>query len=685
MAAEALYIEDELETVDFPDVSKIDPAFKIDADWVSTAFMIGGRDFEDPDVGRNQYFSSAARKWTDTRMGGSIGVGTRSQACPFGDIRDPGRSGFRNKVTYESVGGNYGMGRDYSRRHDDTEQIVYMRFGVPEFNSLTRFFRLAFDPNITNMVNTGRPKGFMYNLGAVLGTLVFVSAFPIGTLILVGLRALNWFFVRPVSRYYSLKPTMFTYWTAVSSLITHMTINRGLFPRNTSVGNVVNGDQTPGTRQNLDKATLDNLTKLMPDIFLPNYGIDVFAVITRAQRTYNHMQTMAYKSATAMDDTDWEGKVKKRYQDRVVQSPNDSSLVAWLREHTKLSYYLDSASQVEADVRTDRITDEPLKKVPDGFAAYYDAEFSNGAEFATFRVDHTGSSSITFNNSVKETDLAMKFNSTSNTMRELNFNFAGGNITDNAFGNAVEAMMGGLKDLTIGGLSWMTFGIGNAVAGLLGGGFVDIPKHWDNSEVTLPTASFSRVLTAPYNNPISLIHKLDLYICMLIAAIAPRSTGKQSYGSPFLCQWWHPGRSQASLGIFKSLTIERGVGNLPFDEKGVALSAKVTFELLDLSSIMHMPISTGTAFSLTETGDMGMDEDNILKDYLAVMAGMDVSSQFYASKKLEIKAAHLFNAYDQMTSPARWAAVTHNLLRDTPFGWFGDAAGAFGNATERGR
>lgn len=673
--------------VDFPDIGKNFTEFEIDDTWVSEAFLIGKEDFEDPDVATNMYFSSASRKWTDTRIGGSIGVGARPQACQYSDIPDPGVGEFRNKLGIEMVNGNYGMGRDYSTRIDDTDRIVFVRFGVPQFNSITRFFILAFDPNITSMVNTGRPKGWMYTIGEVIGTIVFVSAFPVGTLVLIGMRLISSYFTQPSSRYYSLKPTMYMYWSAVESLLNHLAINRGLYPRNATHGNETTGDQTVNTRQSIDKETLDVLVSMMPDVFTEDYGITVFGVITRAQRTFNAIQTQIYDRSSKASDTEYDGIIKKRYLERVRHSPNDFSLAKWLSEHVKLSYYLDSDKESEADVRIDRTSNQPIRKVPDSFQAYYDAEFSLGAEFAAFRVDQTGSSTVSFTNNVKDTDLAVKLNGLSADARELKFSFAGGNIFDNPIGNAFETVAAAAKDVVVGGLNLATFGLGNAVIGLAGGGYVDIPKHWDSSTVQLPTLTYSRTLVAPYNNVISILQNIDFYVCMAMAMVAPLSTGKQSYGSPFLCQWWDRGRNQASLGICKECTIERGVGNLPFDMYGAALAVKVSFTFLDLSSIMSMPISSGTLFNTLrpDQPDMGIDEDNILKDYLAVMAGMDIKHQFYKTSKAQLSRARKARKWALATSPARWAAITHDSLMHTPFGWFGDAASGYNSAIEQSR
>lgn len=82
------------------------------------------------------------------------------------------------------------------------------------------------------------------------------------------------------------------------------------------------------------------------------------------------------------------------------------------------------------------------------------------------------------------------------------------------------------------------------------------------------------------------------------------------------------------------------------------MAIDVSFSVMDLSSIMHMPISTGGLFE----ADMSMDQDNILMDYLAVLAGQDLYSQLYMLPRAKLKAAKQLRTVDRLTSPAYWAS-----------------------------
>jgi hypothetical protein len=198
---------------------------------------------------------------------------------------------------------------------------------------------------------------------------------------------------------------------------------------------------------------------------------------------------------------------------------------------------------------------------------------------------------------------------------------------------------------------------------------------------------------------------------MLLAGALPLSTGKSSYTSPFICELYDRGRCQIRLGMVESLSISRGTSNLAFNLKGNALALQVSFSVVDLSSILHMPISTGSLTASTTgavggaiaggavggpagalaggavggvagealggafSGDMTLDEDNILCDYLAVLAGQDMYTQMYPMAKAKLIAAKRLAQARVLTSPAYWASVTHEeltsgMLKYTPFGAF---------------
>ena len=107
-----------------------------------------------------------------------------------------------------------------------------------------------------------------------------------------------------------------------------------------------------------------------------------------------------------------------------------------------------------------------------------------------------------------------------------------------------------------------------------------------------------------------------------------------------------------------SLSFNRGTSNLGFDIKGNALAVEVSLTVTDLSSIMHMPISTGMLSKIDMTGD----EDNILMDYLATIAAQDLYSQIYNMEKAKLAWTRAVYSAGALLSPAAWASATHESM-----------------------
>jgi hypothetical protein len=145
---------------------------------------------------------------------------------------------------------------------------------------------------------------------------------------------------------------------------------------------------------------------------------------------------------------------------------------------------------------------------------------------------------------------------------------------------------------------------------------------------------------------------------MLIAGIAPRSTGKSSYGAPFICQLFDRGRTQSQLCALESLTVTRGSSNLGFSTDGKALAIDVSFSFISLSEIMHMPITNGGLKDAFQ--GFGIDDDNMISDYLAVLAGQDMHTQIYAAPRMFMRLAKLSASIGKLGSPHWLASFSHD-------------------------
>jgi hypothetical protein len=201
----------------------------------------------------------------------------------------------------------------------------------------------------------------------------------------------------------------------------------------------------------------------------------------------------------------------------------------------------------------------------DRLIEHADAEFRDGSEFAIFRVDHTGSVSESFGNSTAPSSMVQKLNDISSGFREARFSFADGNILGGAIGDAIGSVVSAVSDVAIGAADGVSLGFAGLLAGLGGSGYLDVPEHWQNSTASLPRGSYTIKLISPYGNPISRMNNIWIPFYMLLAGGMPRSTGKQSYTSPYYCQIYDRGRLQSRLAMVESISVTRGTSHLPFD------------------------------------------------------------------------------------------------------------------------
>ena len=191
--------------------------------------------------------------------------------------------------------------------------------------------------------------------------------------------------------------------------------------------------------------------------------------------------------------------------------------------------------------------------------------------------------------------------------------------------------------------------MGIILIGLLGGGMLDMPKMWDDSEVTLSSHSYKISVSSPYNNPISLMMKLDFIVAMLLAGTSSRSTGSTSYGSPYICSAYLKGVQNTDLAMITELSITSGNGNTGHGRNGVPLGCDITFKVTELANIA----SSGTPVGLFGGFDLSLDETKPLNRYLSTFAGRDFNTSKFLKPSVIKKLAHLERDIESTFSPSR--------------------------------
>lgn len=672
-------------------VTPSDPVTTVlDRDWSKKAFLIPDTDLVAERDKINRLFSSADIKFLDTRLGCNIGINPRPQFTRYADIRRQGRLAGRQKTTLTNTVGNVGMGRYYSEAIDDPAQIVYVRFGVPQFNSLTNFITNAFDTSTITLMNTGRATSIWRKVGDAIGTIARWVNFPAVSLAIFTGKTLYKLFSSNTYKFYTLKPTMHLYWSIVNTLVNGLAVNLGIFPKILQENNINDKANKIGSPYVMDQDLLNELRRLYPDLLNDQNAIDMYKVANKGVRLANHVFIKEYEMLNR-NNVDLLGYLKKEYETAtnnlkpmdMANKQGSPSLASFLAKFVMVGDYITdekAAQSMEKNPRaqtgvtdnTDTLktdgspvivstsqTGQQVTEKNEDFLNYMDAEFRDGSQFAIFRVDHTRSMNESFSNSVTESDISQKINSISSQFKDIRFSVMDGNISD-----TVSKLTGAVTDFVGGMLSGVSAGltdtIESLVKGLGGSAYVDIPKHWQSSNANLPRANYTMQLVSPYGNPISRLINIYIPLCMLMAGMLPRATGKASYTSPFICQVFDRGKVQTRLGIMDSLSINRGVTNLPHDIRGGSLSIDVSWSVIDLSSIMAMPIGDGGILDWLNISEAYIDEDNILMDYLAVLAAQDLYSQFYPLPKARLYLAKKIMNVQKLVSPAYWASAIHD-------------------------
>ena len=631
-----------------------DPRYQraTDASWVRHSFMVPSHDFGNVLGNEDHIFTSARLKFTDTTPGGNLAINPPPQFTRTADTRVKGK-----------YAASRGMGRKYSELIDDNSQHVHLRFGVPQYNSMQTFINNSFNYEMATLSRTGRAPGFLYDLGRAIG---FVVTLPIQPLLFIG-KIYDFLSNKQTSKYYFLKPTMPLYWSTVNTMVNNLAVNMGIIPRVYNDESAAGNEKLEGAEKEQSAAynsgtlmegveefsdeQVRQFHRLLPDVIRSDGGIDVYAFANRAQRMANEsresllasMNTAAEESNSVQElrqnlDTYLDEEVKGK----MAKWPNvDDDTEPGFRSYME-SWKRTKASKPPEGENSGRDSAEDNQSWWEDFVDFSSASMEDGGQFATFRVNHVATMDESFSNQTGESGISSTLNGTSADIREKKFNFAGGNIMGGPLGDLVTGATSAAKDVVAGSLS--SVGLDGLMA-FAGEAFTEIPLIWQSSEVQLPKATYEMNLRSPYGNKMARLLNLYVPLSMIMAAALPKSTGRHSYDSPFLVELYDRGRAQVRLGMIDSLSISRGAGNIGWDQDNNPLAIDVSFSVVDLSPIMHMPINTSPGI---------FDEDSAFSDYMATLGGLSLADQIYQSRKLQMNLTKFTSELRSTFSASRW-------------------------------
>ncbi len=653
--------------------------FVRDRAWVANSY-IAGRTTYDKDDARSSKITPVRFMYSDTSLGANIAMNPLPQFTETADIPVQGLVKFKDSK---------GMGRWYGENIENNRRLISIRAGVPQFLGSIEFFTGFYNADMSYLARTGRERGvvtsIIHSISQVVGFIIPLVALPILALNMFG-NLVNYLSMTPKHKYYYLKPAMPSYWLTVTTIVNMIAVNRGMLPRIYDETNPGIGGKLKDTYRFTAEDNQKIRELLGDDVMFKDGGINVYAVSTRAQR----IARRAYAQMEKVINQHIEMKVRgvdsqraaylaleKIYDGETILDINGDSNLTDTREGQSVSGFAAYLSKWfsseygkdltgKDDSKASASSETVVSAKPENESIlektweYLKTEWDDGSSFVTFRVDTDGQSQESFTNQVGESSIAVSLNGKSGESRSTRFSLSDGQVfADGSIQQGViDAVTSGVGAV----LSGVAEGMGASGLGILtGAAYVDIPKHWQSSSAQLPRMNYTMTLTSPYNNVYSQMFNIYVPLAMLLALALPQSTGAYSYTSPRLCELYDRGRAQSRLCIVDSLSITRGIHNLPFDRNGNAMGIDVSISFMDMSSIMHAPVTQD--WGINPFSEALFDTDSAFADYMAVLSSLSLHENIHMTEKTRI----IYNRWRLglentfFNNSARFAQVMANL------------------------
>lgn len=634
----------------------------LNREWLRESFRL------DPKAANEAYrakerATTAMQKFTDSSLGGNFAINMPYQFTPNADPR------------VKSLNPNSdGMGRWYAETQDDPSQLLYMRMGVPIFNSITQFLANSYSPAAGELIRTGQvsfTNSFFRTAGKLVG-FAGVLAFPgvpwIYKIIYSGVKILR----SPTARFYHMRPEMFQYWSAVNTMVNSITSKMNLTARADFEGE---GYDEKGNikSKNPDEAQAQaNLEAMLPPGFTHDGVVDVFYIAGRAQRMLNaarEIEDDIMESSSTLEEF-LESRHANLASDKFSRAAGSGATIHDLEKDFRASKMGSEGHDIPggSDANSGKVNSNGEVESFWDFGStsvnwaltigeeFWKTESRSGSQWACFKVIADREVSESFSNSSKESDIASTINAKSGEAQSQRFNFAGGNLTDNVVGNLLEGVVGAATSFVSGVGEWVGL---SGLSAFVGAAFVDIPEHWEDSQSNLPEHSYTLELRCPYGDPFAYVQDIVIPMSMVMCAGLPRSTGKTSYASPFLCEAYLQGRIATRLGMIGDINITRGVGNLGWMTSGRPTAVDVSFTIKDLSTTLHMPIAEGIGWSEYFGGSV-LNDPSVYDDYLSTLAAMTKEDMTEAPRRISERLDRLGDKWSQLLNPNRLAMALND-------------------------
>jgi hypothetical protein len=249
------------------------------------------------------------------------------------------------------------------------------------------------------------------------------------------------------------------------------------------------------------------------------------------------------------------------------------------------------------------------------------SEIRNGSQWVSWKVDARDTRNFTLSNSTKEPEISSTVNSVTQKARSLEVNLSGG-VT--GF-DPVDGLITGLKSAFTGALDFLHL---SGIMSLYNSSVVDFPEVWDSSSMSGDDFTFTIPCRAWSGNDLDIFQDIVVPVSFWLAAVAPLSTGKQSFTHPFYLEAYSRGRFSGRNCIVSNLSFNFGVGGLgwrPVDN--VPLSVDINVTIRDLSRNFHMPLVTDPSV---------FDTDNKFSEFMSILGAASLSERVHGLTKLQM-------------------------------------------------
>ena len=643
----------------------------IDDDWLKDTLGTSIRDYDKNDL-KYLFYSAVMEETMDTSLGGHLCINPPYGFTPGADSYYKGKIKGRVDDTPEGVDFNIGMGRKYYEyiQANSKTRTLSLSFGIPEFQGIIGYIMGAVDYSKMIIVNEGRSPKWYY-IGKDLGTLGAMVANPIFTAsFFVLTKAWGIVFGASDPRFYHMKPDMVSYYSSFNIMMQMASAERGF----TKLNLVKPDENKKSLKVEIDSTYKDNLHRQLPRIFNEDGVIDVLKVTSRYQKLLNTKmlkEAKFYDEAKSYTKQAHESSVDNDLYDDVDNGNKLSELSRGMSKLASFAKQTGAAEEGDFEVnayiegykkKDDHSSHDPDYYKPDAdgeekvtdtsdwahdIQDYFKASLSNTSNSIFLQVEHLGSSTDTFSNTTKDLPAKNFFNSTSSAFRDIRFSLAGTDVITNSITNMVK----NVRDVAAGVLDGASLGLTNVIHTLIGGGFVDMPKTWDDSNAKFAEHQFKVVINEPYGNMVSLLMDVDYVVYSLLAGMLPRSIGRAAYSSPLLCSGFIPGFVNIDLGLITDLAITRGSGTIGTTDYGAPLNMEITFTITDLNDVVSAPISDG----YRDAYRMNIDEHSMFNKYVRMVSGSSFSDSKFIKRRAMIRLSSLYGVANTLFDGANLA------------------------------